>query len=355
MKDQMSAPTLPPLKSFDTALHDFMCMARRQSQSRIITYFLEQVIECSDMCDNGTVHVYFTSATHPIEHRLKLHQGKVARNLNSVAAFDSDDFSVDEGLAGLAFRKRCPEFARQASVHPEFKKLDIQKDSDIGSIYCVPVFLDEDQPPFGVVSFHNTVQTNRDLSDEQKRSRMDLSVKILEAMLSLAHIPLVYQEKLFVVHGRDTGLVDQLKFILREQGVDPVMVQTYARTGQDLLTFIEHRIRGCVGGFVLLTPDDEGRLYRFGEPLRQRARQNVIFEGGYLTALFRRTHRICFLQQGELEIPSDLNGLLMEQFQDSIDRDRIILTLKEWNLGKCEDRGLAPDVPPEKDGRPKVE
>jgi predicted nucleotide-binding protein len=166
---------------------------------------------------------------------------------------------------------------------------------------------------------------------------MDLSVRVLEALLPLAPIPLVYREKLFIVHGRDTSFVNQLLLLLREQGVDPVVVQTFARTGQDLLGFIENRIRGCVAGFVLLTPDDEGRLYRFGEPMRQRARQNVIFEGGYLTALFRRTNRICFLQQGDLEIPSDLNGLLMERFDDTIEPDRIILTLKEWNLGKGQD------------------
>jgi len=112
------------------------------------------------------------------------------------------------------------------------------------------------------------------------------------------------------------------------------VIQTFARTGQDLLGFIEKRIRGWVAGFVLLTPDDEGRLYRVGEPLRQRARQNVIFEGGYLTALFRRTNKICFLQEGDLEIPSDLNGLLTEQFEQHINRERIVKTLREWGLGE---------------------
>jgi hypothetical protein len=87
------------------------------------------------------------------------------------------------------------------------------------------------------------------------------------------------------------------------------------------------------GGFVLLTPDDEGRLFKFGEPMRQRARQNVIFEGGYLTALFRRKNRICFLQKGDVEVPSDLNGLLMERFPERIDAGRILLTLGEWGLG----------------------
>jgi predicted nucleotide-binding protein len=91
-----------------------------------------------------------------------------------------------------------------------------------------------------------------------------------------------------------------------------VVIQSLARTGQDLLTFIENSIQHCVAGFVLLTPDDEGRLYQFGEPMRQRARQNVVFESGYLTALFRGANRVYFLMQGDLEIPSDLNGLLRQ-------------------------------------------
>lgn len=114
----------------------------------------------------------------------------------------------------------------------------------------------------------------------------------------------------------------------------PVVIQSQARTGSDLLTFLEDKIRTCLAGLILLTPDDEGRLYQFGQQLRQRARQNVLFEAGYLTALFRHSNRICFLQKGvDLEIPSDLHGLLMETAPDGIiDAERIKLTLSQWGL-----------------------
>jgi len=110
-------------------------------------------------------------------------------------------------------------------------------------------------------------------------------------------------------------------------------------------TFIEERIRDCVAGFILLTPDDEGRLYQFGAPMRQRPRQNVVFEGGYLMALFRGTNRVCFLQQGDLEIPSDLNGLLMERFEERLDPLRIKLTLREWGLPRPFDGDVLPPPP----------
>ena len=176
---------------------------------------------------------------------------------------------------------------------------------------------------------------------------MDIAVKTLEAMLSLTPLSkwLVPKEKVFIVHGRNKAALADLEKILHDEGIEYVVIQSLARTGQDLLTFIEERIRDCVAGFVLLTPDDEGRFYQFGEPMRQRPRQNVVFEGGYLMALFRGTNRVCFLQQGDVEIPSDLNGLLMERFQECVDPQRIKLTLQEWGLPRPVNENELPPPP----------
>jgi predicted nucleotide-binding protein len=182
------------------------------------------------------------------------------------------------------------------------------------------------------VSFHNP--ESEEIIADDERLKMEIAVSVLELQLALSPTPLVPQEKVFIVHGHDHSFRKELQSILKNQAkVDYVVIQALARTGQDLLSFLEEKIRNCVAGFVLLTPDDEGRLFKFGESMRQRARQNVIFEGGYLTALFRRKNRICFLQKGDIEVPSDLNGLLMERFPERIDADRILLTLAEWGLG----------------------
>jgi predicted nucleotide-binding protein len=59
---------------------------------------------------------------------------------------------------------------------------------------------------------------------------------------------------------------------------------------------------------VLLTPDDLG-----GSALASthvaRARQNVIFELGYFAGKLGRG-RVCLLRKGEVEIPSDLYGVI---------------------------------------------
>jgi len=45
------------------------------------------------------------------------------------------------------------------------------------------------------------------------------------------------------------------------------------------------------------------------EDQRQRARQNVIFELGYFVAALGRG-RVCLLLKGDVEIPSDLYGVV---------------------------------------------
>jgi hypothetical protein len=58
----------------------------------------------------------------------------------------------------------------------------------------------------------------------------------------------------------------------------------------------------------------------------------VIFEAGFLTALFRKTRRVCFVKEGDLEIPSDLNGMLMETYTDNLDEERIKSVLVLWGM-----------------------
>ena len=67
---------------------------------------------------------------------------------------------------------------------------------------------------------------------------------------------------------------------------------------------------------VLLTPDDTGRLQDDAGEYRPRARQNVIFEFGYFIGKLGR-ERVCALVQGDLERPSDYDGVLYIQLDDS--------------------------------------
>jgi predicted nucleotide-binding protein len=59
---------------------------------------------------------------------------------------------------------------------------------------------------------------------------------------------------------------------------------------------------------VLYTPCDMGGLA--GEPVQKsRARQNVVFEHGYLIGKLGRQN-VCALVKGDIEIPNDITGVV---------------------------------------------
>ncbi|MEB3261076.1 MAG: nucleotide-binding protein [Cyanobacteriota bacterium] len=301
-------------------------------------FFLEQVICHSDICQAGAILVNVPDGQKDGRGHLRLWDLTTdVQAINSLAkdANTNVDLPCDEGISTVAFRKRAPEFTASAKDHPQYwwpADSEMPDPYAEGPCYAVPIKLfdrRDRREPFGVVTFQNGPEQ---VIKEDDRKNMDLAVKALEAMMSLSPRKLVEEKKVFIVHGRDKQHREELEKILRKEDLDPVVIQSMARTGSDLLGFLEDKIRNCLAGFILLTPDDEGRLYQYGQELRQRARQNVIFEAGYLTALFRDTNRICFLKKGDLEIPSDLSGLLMETFAETLDPKRIHLTLKQWGI-----------------------
>jgi len=359
MADPNSTNTIQADKqeSFYEFLHDFVCMARNRRAALVIRYFLEIIIKRSPLCETGAILVLAADQNGSSKEMNTLLVWRDDDDVNSLEELrkrkDNRQLPINDGIAAMAFRKRAPEYAPLAEKHHSFKfSTDLTgKESlttDIGPIYCVPIILsDSGGEPFGVAAFQNTKKsivntktcaeenTNQTYASEftdEDRLKMRLAVKTLEAMLLCSPRKLVDYKQVFIVHGRKEKIRDELVKFLKEKGIGSVVIQAKARTGGDLLSTIEDQINSCMAGFILLTPDDEGRLYQYGEQPRLRPRQNVIFEAGFLTALFRKTRRVCFVKDGDLEIPSDLNGMLMETYTGNLDEERIRSVLVLWGM-----------------------
>lgn len=85
--------------------------------------------------------------------------------------------------------------------------------------------------------------------------------------------------------------------------------------------------------FVLFTPDDLGSLVGALEYPRARPRMNVIFELGYfLGALRRRSGRVFLLTKGDIEIPSDISGIVYIDITNGVEsaESTILAELKDW-------------------------
>jgi predicted nucleotide-binding protein len=122
-----------------------------------------------------------------------------------------------------------------------------------------------------------------------------------------------YSRRVFVVHGHDLHLRDQLADLLRKLEFTPVILQEEAHKGLTVIEQLERDTEKVGFSFVLYTPDDLGK--QKGGVEKERGRQNVIFEHGLLIGLLGR-ERTCAIIKGDLEIPSDIRGMLYEEIGD---------------------------------------
>lgn len=114
--------------------------------------------------------------------------------------------------------------------------------------------------------------------------------------------------KVFVVHGHDEGARETVARFLERIELDAIILQEQPDQGLTIIEKFEMYASQVGFSVVLLTPDD------FGGPIMAasqaaRARQNVIFELGYFVGKLGRG-RACLLRKGDVEIPSDLHGVI---------------------------------------------
>ena len=120
----------------------------------------------------------------------------------------------------------------------------------------------------------------------------------------------VVSNKVFITHGRDTERRSEVADFIREQGLEPVILEKQPHGGLTIIEKYEKYASDVAFGIAILTPDDVGCLAADAPAgLQKRARQNVIFELGYMYAHIRR-HRVAVLiTDPDIEQPSNLRGI----------------------------------------------
>jgi len=130
-----------------------------------------------------------------------------------------------------------------------------------------------------------------------------------------------FVDKAFVVHGHQDGTKQKVARLMEKLGVETIILEEQHDGGRTIIEkFEDHAEVGFA--VVLLTPDDLGcSKAMLREPissnkdLQARARQNVIFELGYFFGKLGRG-RVAALVDGEIEIPSDLAGVMYRKIDD---------------------------------------
>lgn len=125
--------------------------------------------------------------------------------------------------------------------------------------------------------------------------------------------------RVFLVHGRDELNLHRLERMLREDGLQPVILKYEPGKGRTLIEKFEEEADGCEYAFVLLTPDDlveyeaEGGVRQYAQ-----ARPNAIFELGWFYGQIRRKN-VCILFKRGTQLHSDLDGISRIEFDDNVE------------------------------------
>jgi len=138
------------------------------------------------------------------------------------------------------------------------------------------------------------------------------NVAVPENPLRLENHATPTTNRIFLVHGQDDEAKAVVARFIASCSLEPIILHEQANGGR---TVIEKFEKEADVGFavVLLTPDDVGGIRLGGQiasdDLKARARQNVILELGYFAGRLGRG-RVAALKKGELELPSDIAGVV---------------------------------------------
>ncbi len=122
------------------------------------------------------------------------------------------------------------------------------------------------------------------------------------------------KSKVFIVHGHDDLAKTEVARLIESLGFGVIILHEQVSQGQTIIEKIEHY--SDVGfGVVLYTSCDVGAAQTNPKNLQGRARQNVVFEHGFLIGKLGRKN-VAALVKGDIEKPNDISGVVYISMED---------------------------------------
>lgn len=154
-------------------------------------------------------------------------------------------------------------------------------------------------------------------SDTRLFTQLEAKLQIIDEKIELYACDTeeveVSNNKIFIVHGRNEGVRDKVELLLRRAGLEPIILAEQASRGMTIIEKIESN-SDVAFSVVLYTGCDEGKLKEESD-LHPRARQNVVFEHGYMVAKLGRDKVVALTESG-VEKPGDLAGVIYVSLSD---------------------------------------
>ncbi len=172
-----------------------------------------------------------------------------------------------------------------------------------------------DQPTVDVI-MNEKKDTDDDitLSIFDRVSKETKTKKESQQKEALTDEAVVKNKKVFIVHGHDDLLKESVARLVEKIGLEAVILHEQPKGGKTIIGKLEELADRVGYAIILYTPCDEGRE-KGSEDSKPRARQNVVFEHGLFIGKLG-SERVCVLRKGEVEKPSDDQGILYIEVKD---------------------------------------
>ena len=138
-----------------------------------------------------------------------------------------------------------------------------------------------------------------------EQEKIECKAKILPRLKAIRRGSNYMSDKpaVFVVHGHDDALKSEVARFLERLGFEAVILHEQASRGKTIIEKLSSEIDRVKFGIVLYTADDTT------DSGVKRARQNVVFEHGFLVGRLGRD-RVCVIMDEGIEKPSDNDGIV---------------------------------------------
>lgn len=120
--------------------------------------------------------------------------------------------------------------------------------------------------------------------------------------------------EVFIVHGHDDLAKTKAARFIEKLGLKPIILHEQINSGKTIIEKIEE-FSNVGFGVVLYTPCDTGSKKGDEKNSKDRARQNVVFEHGYLIGKIGREN-VSALVKGDIEVPNDISGVVYVKMDD---------------------------------------
>lgn len=169
----------------------------------------------------------------------------------------------------------------------------------------------------GVIGFYR----NEDVINSEKYVK-DETISVLNSVNNIQNSNITSdgvkscKKYVFIVHGHDHGKVVEVENFIRSIGLEPIVLFKETDQGNTIIEKIERFSSESLYGIVIYTKCDIGYLAGHEDEKKYRARQNVIFEHGYLMAKLGRAKVCAVLEDNTIECPGDISGIVYKNFDN---------------------------------------